>query len=96
MPSNSTTPTLETGAIETIPGVRLEALPSIWSLLTPSEQQQFVKDSPISEAALSPLAWARRWTKTKDEQDPANPYCRDLEQSPSSQSYHQRRARLVL
>jgi hypothetical protein len=29
---------------------------------------------PISRAVLHPLHWARRWTKTKDEEDTQNPY----------------------
>jgi hypothetical protein len=72
--STSTTPTHVTGATNTKIRINLADLPSIWSLLTPELQEQFVKDSPISEAVINPLTWARKWTKTKDEQDPNNPY----------------------
>jgi hypothetical protein len=54
--------------------IRLSVLPLLWSWLTPEEQKQLWNEWHISRAVLHSLHWARRWTKTKDEQDPENPY----------------------
>lgn len=63
---------------ETINGTKitidLADLPSIWSLLTPELQKQLWNGWPISRGAVSSLEWMRHWTKTKDEQDPLNPF----------------------
>jgi hypothetical protein len=37
-------------------------------------QSECWKNWPLARAVISPLEWARHWTKTKDEQDPENPY----------------------
>ncbi len=46
-----------------------------WSFLTKEKREQLLKECPLVEAA-EPLAWMRKFTRTKDEQDPLNPYKR--------------------
>lgn len=54
--------------------LRLSELPSVWSLLTEDERRSCLEQAPICEAAIHPLKWMQKWTRTKDEQDAANPF----------------------
>lgn len=57
--------------------VTLEITPrklvSVWSFLTLEERQQLLESSPLVAPITSSLTWMRRYTRTWDEQDQANP-----------------------
>src|SRR5690348_16073264 len=83
MPSSLTQPTRSRGSTASTPSstmepvkipVELEELPSIWSLLTPELRRQLLRDCPHAAGVVDSLEWMQWWTKTKDEQDPENPY----------------------
>ena len=52
----------------------LRDLRSIWSLLTPTLQEQLLTVYPEAAAMMDSYEWMTRWTKTRDDQDPERPY----------------------
>src|SRR5882672_5859458 len=68
-------PTVITEKMPTPEKVRL--LISTWDSLTPNERKQFLQQpgNELESAIVDSLCWIQEgWTKTRDDQDPLNPY----------------------
>lgn len=57
-----------------VSGLSPKDLPYVWNSLTKEQHEALQQQSPLVGAVIDSMTWARKFTRTKDEQDPVNPY----------------------